>query len=341
MKHSYSIIFDLGDIHKLYDNEVSMIIDILGKDMSSNVYDLANTVGIDIISRKNEVNKSLPLKSIGIKSTDISYLNVMKIALIIRIYKELESADNPPDISVIFKSKSFKVYQSEKTIDKIITFNFEQDDFKDKEQHYKALVLNGNIVCIYKASIQTNYNLLMSSKHSLINSDHKLKPNTYEILSETISNISAITGIIDINESIDIKFQEKANEQNSIITLTPGFNIHNIAKAIINLNNTCVRAQDLLTQSINNHKVSEIDKTLQLIETRIVDKIDIPSNVKLNSKMHVEYDGKNYIISLGFDGYVLSRYLPNVFNLSDIDCINIAEQIKYKAIQLFSKPDNK
>lgn len=333
MKHAYSIIFNLGDIHKLYDNEVSMIIDILGKDMSSDVYNLANTVGISIIPRKNEVDKT--------STSDISYPNIMKIALIIRIYKELESADNPPNISVIFKSKIFKVYQSEKLVDRIITFNFEQDNFKDKKQHYRTLVLNGNIVSIYKASIQTNYNLLMNSKHSLINSDHKLKPNTYEILSETISNISAITGIIDINESIDIKFQEKTNEQNSIITLTPGFNVYNIAKAIINLNKTCVKTQDLLTQSVNNHKVSEIDKILQLIETKIVDKINIPSNVKLNSKMHVEYDGKNYMISLEFDGYVLSRYLPNVFNLSDIDCINIAEQIKYKAIQLFSKPEHK
>jgi len=332
MKHTYSIVLNLGDMYKLYDDESSIIIDILGKDLSSDVYDLVKNSGINLIHRNNEV---------GDNATKISYVNIMKIALIIRIYKELEFADNPPDISVMFRSKSFKIYQSDKTIDKIITFNFEEDNFKDKDQHYKALILNGNIVSIYKASFQTNYGSLMDSKHSLINSDHKLKPNTYEILSETISNISAITGIVDISESTDIKFQEKINIQDSVITLTPGFNIHNIAKAIISVNETCVKAQDLLTQSVNKHKASEIDKTLRLIETNIINKINIPDNVKINSKLHVEYDGRNYVISLGFDGYVLSRYLPNIVNLSDIDCMNIAEQIKRKAIQLFSKPEHK
>jgi len=111
--------------------------------------------------------------------------------------------------------------------------------------------------------------------------------------------------------------------------------MYNLAKGIISINSSCVKARDILTQSINKHKVSEIVDTKAKIESVILKAINLPDNIKINSKMHVGYDGKVYTIQCEFDGYVLIRNLPNVMVLSNEDCIAIANQYTIKAIQLF------
>jgi len=327
MKYLHSITLDFRDISGIYEDELVEIMNIVGLESSTIIYDLLKSTSIPI--KKKIQNKK-------------SHINIMKIALILKIYVELKTATNPPSIFINFKSKTFNVvtskYHSE--INKSILFSFENDEFIGYDQHYKILVLNNVLVSAYKANSNTNYDDLLQTTFSLINSDHKLNENIYNTILDTITNIHAVTGVVDISESGHIQFNEKFNLNNASIILTPGFNIHNIAKAIVGINESCVKVQDLLTHSVNKFKYPEINHIISLIETRILNIIDLPENVKNNSKLHVKYDGKNYMISLEFDGYILLRELPNVLNCTEEDYINIANQIKHKAIQLFQKPEN-